>query len=141
MMDLTAIIVAALALAGTAYGLWQNRKKPAAEIRSIDTNTYEKQLGMINDLRQELENERTARKLEARELNARIGDLEVEGSKNNVKVAHLEQKLVLAEEAIKYLFDGTVLNIEFMEEQGLDPPFRPKPEFRGKNGDLFSFTE
>jgi hypothetical protein len=57
------------------------------------------------------------------------------------RIEKLEKKVMLQEETIKYLFDGTMVNIEAMEAANIDPPFRPTPTFRGNNGDEFDFEE
>lgn len=45
----------------------------------------------------------------------------------------LEHELDIAKDYIQYLWIGTTENIRFMEEQGQDPPFRPKRNFRGSD--------
>lgn len=157
MLDYTTIVVAVLALAGSLYSVWQNRKRPDADVRAIDTETYNKQLEMINTLRDELVQETNAHKEESKRLRAELAKelenlkeeakrlradvlrLEIRNSNQEQQINKLQMSLELAQDAIKYLFEGTVINIEFMEKNGLDPPFRPRPQFRGSSGDIFDF--
>ncbi len=55
------------------------------------------------------------------------------------RIEKLEQKLNLQEETIKYLYDGIMVLTDQIIALGEEPNFKPKPRFRGTNGEEFSF--
>ena len=51
----------------------------------------------------------------------------------SLRLDKVEHELDIAKDYIQYLWVGTTENIRFMEEQGQDPPFRPRRNFRGSD--------
>ena len=73
---LVAIITAFTSLALGAINIIVSRRKGASEIRALDSDTYNKQLTMINNLSGELEDERTKRRADRDRLNDRMAEME-----------------------------------------------------------------
>jgi len=110
-MDWTNIVIALIAsgLVGTAIATIANR-------RNNDADTYQKLVAVVNGMADELSEEKDARRRDVAYLNGQIDDM-----RNQFQ------------EWANDIFEGSILNIQYMEANGMKPPYTPKPMpiFRG----------
>ena len=110
-MDWTNIVIALIAsgLVGTVIGTVANR-------RNSDADTYQKLVTVVNGMADELSEEKDARRRDVAYLNGQLDDM-----RNQFQ------------EWANDIFEGSILNIQYMEANGMKPPYTPKPMpiFRG----------
>lgn len=110
-MDWNSIIIAVLGggLAGSIIAVIANRRNKSAD-------TYQKLATVVGSLADELKKEQASRQKDREYF-------------NNELVAMRKEFKEWADD----IFDGTVLNIAYMQNNGMEPPYMPgpKPVFRG----------
>ena len=115
-MDWNSIVIALVAsgLVGSAVAAVANR-------RNNDADTYQKLISIVNGMADELAQEKDARRKDVEYFNGQLDDMR-------------KQFSVWADD----IFEGSLLNIQYMQANGMKPPYtpRPMPVFRGSGNPL-----
>ena len=123
----TAFITAFGALILGVYTTWTGRRKPDAEADAITSSEwrklYDEMCRRIEKLEEKAQRQDDEIRQQARKLD-----------RQDNKIKRLTNQLDIAKQYIQYFWAGTVANLKYMREQGLDkPPFEPDRSFRGEN--------
>ena len=110
-MDWNSIVIALVAsgLVGSAVAAIANR-------RNNDADTYQKLVSIVNGMADELAEEKKTRRQDVDYLNQQLDSMRSQ-----------------FQEWANDIFEGSLLNIQYMQANGMKPPYTPKPMpvFRG----------